>query len=55
MQQGDVPETYADVDDLIADTGFKPGTPLEEGIDKFIEWYKTYYSADKPEELRLTV
>lgn len=44
MQQGDVPITYADVDDLIKDVGFKPSTPLEEGIKNFVEWYKDYYS-----------
>jgi UDP-glucuronate 4-epimerase len=43
MQPGDVPITYADVDELIADTGFKPSTSIEEGIGKFVEWYKTYY------------
>ncbi|BBP45264.1 NAD-dependent epimerase [Thiosulfatimonas sediminis] len=43
MQAGDVPITYADVDDLIADTGFKPSTSIEEGIGKFVEWYKEYY------------
>ncbi len=43
MQPGDVPATYADVDQLIADTGFKPSTTIEEGIAKFVEWYKSYY------------
>lgn len=43
MQPGDVPSTYADVDDLIKDVGFKPATPLSEGIPRFIEWYKRYY------------
>jgi UDP-glucuronate 4-epimerase len=43
MQQGDVPITYANVDDLIKDVGFKPSTPLDEGIKKFIEWYIKYY------------
>lgn len=43
MQPGDVPATYADVDDLIQDVGFKPATPLSEGIHKFIAWYKSYY------------
>ena len=40
---GDVPETYADVDDLMKDIGFKPKTSIEEGIAKFVEWYKEYY------------
>lgn len=43
IQQGDVPATYADVNDLIKDVGFKPSTSLEEGIKRFIEWYKCYY------------
>lgn len=43
MQQGDVPTTYADVDDLMKDVGFKPSTPLEEGLKKFVEWYRVYY------------
>jgi UDP-glucuronate 4-epimerase len=43
MQPGDVPETYADVDDLVRDTGFCPATPLREGIARFIEWYRAYY------------
>jgi UDP-glucuronate 4-epimerase len=44
MQPGDVPITYADVDDLIADIGFKPATSIEEGITKFVKWYREYYS-----------
>ncbi|HCY86026.1 MAG TPA: capsular biosynthesis protein CpsI [Desulfobacteraceae bacterium] len=43
MQPGDVPATYADVNDLIADTGFKPSTPVPEGINNFVKWYKAYY------------
>ena len=43
MQPGDVPATYADVDDLMADVGFRPSTPLEVGIDKFVQWYRNYY------------
>jgi UDP-glucuronate 4-epimerase len=43
MQPGDVPATYADVADLSADTGFAPATPIEEGIGKFVEWYRAYY------------
>jgi UDP-glucuronate 4-epimerase len=44
LQPGDVPATYADVDDLIADVGFKPATPIATGIQKFIEWYREYYA-----------
>lgn len=43
MQAGDVPATYADVDDLIRDVGFKPSTSIEEGIRRFVEWYREYY------------
>ena len=44
MQPGDVLATCADVDDLMADVGFKPGTTIEEGIKKFVDWYRKYYS-----------
>ena len=44
LQAGDVPATYADVGDLIRDTGFKPSTPIEEGIGKFVDWYRSYYN-----------
>ncbi|MEA5619742.1 NAD-dependent epimerase [Cronbergia sp. UHCC 0137] len=44
MQPGDVPSTYADVDDLIKDVGFKPDTPIEKGIAQFIQWYREYYN-----------
>jgi UDP-glucuronate 4-epimerase len=43
MQAGDVPATYADVDALIKDVGFKPSTSIEVGIDYFVKWYKCYY------------
>ena len=43
MQPGDVQITYADVDDLIADTGFKPSTDIREGLNKFVSWYISYY------------
>ncbi|MCR2045374.1 NAD-dependent epimerase [Anaerosalibacter massiliensis] len=44
LQAGDVPKTYADVDDLINDVGFKPDTSIDKGIGKFVEWYKKYYN-----------
>ncbi len=44
MQAGDVPITYADIDELIEDTGFKPETSIEDGIKQFVDWYKQYYS-----------
>ena len=43
MQPGDVVATYADVDDLMADVGFKPATPIETGIKRFVEWFKEFY------------
>lgn len=43
MQPGDVPITYADVDELMRDVGFKPDTPIEEGISHFVQWYRNYY------------
>ena len=43
MQPGDVPATYADVDDLIRDVGFKPATPIETGVARFVEWYRSYH------------
>jgi UDP-glucuronate 4-epimerase len=43
MQAGDVPATFADVDDLMADADFKPATPIEEGIRRFVAWYREYY------------
>ncbi len=44
MQDGDVVSTYADVSELINDFGYKPNTKLEEGIKKFVEWYKKFYN-----------
>ena len=43
MQPGDVPATYADVDDLMRDVGFRPATPIAEGVGRFIEWYRDYH------------
>jgi len=43
MQPGDVPATYADVDDLMRDVDFRPATPIAEGIRRFIEWYRAYH------------
>lgn len=43
MQAGDVVETHADVDDLSRDVGFRPSTPISEGIARFVEWYRSYY------------
>lgn len=43
IQPGDVPATYADVEDLRQDVGFRPNTPIEEGIARFVEWYREYH------------
>src|SRR5215203_1413844 len=43
MQAGDVPATYADVDDLMRDVGFRPSTPIANGIGKFVSWYRAYH------------
>lgn len=47
MQAGDVPETFADIDDLMNDVGFRPDTKIEEGIERFVAWYKDYYGRQK--------
>ncbi|MDS4020513.1 MAG: NAD-dependent epimerase [Candidatus Competibacter sp.] len=43
MQPGDVPDTYADVDALARDVGYRPDTPIEEGVARFVAWYRDYY------------
>lgn len=43
LQPGDVPDTFADVADLVADVGYKPTTPVETGVARFIDWYRDYY------------
>ena len=43
MQPGDVPATFADIDDLARDIGFAPRTPIEEGVKRFVAWYRDYY------------
>ncbi|WP_416826524.1 nucleotide sugar dehydrogenase [Ectobacillus polymachus] len=43
IQAGDVPETYANIDDLMQDVGFRPNTPIDRGIEQFVQWYKSYY------------
>lgn len=44
IQEGDVPATFADIDDLTRDVGFKPETTIEEGIGHFVDWYREYYN-----------
>lgn len=43
MQPGDVPDTYADVEALAEDVGYRPATPVEEGVARFVAWYREYY------------
>jgi UDP-glucuronate 4-epimerase len=43
MQPGDVPATYADIEDLVEDVGFRPKTSIDVGISNFVSWYKEYY------------
>lgn len=43
LQLGDVPDTFANVDELIADVGYKPDTPVEVGVRNFVDWFKGYY------------
>jgi len=43
LQPGDVPATFANVDDLVEDMGYKPGTPVQEGIDNFVKWYREFF------------
>jgi UDP-glucuronate 4-epimerase len=43
LQPGDVPATYADIEDLSRDVGFKPATPIEVGIPRFVQWYREFY------------
>jgi UDP-glucuronate 4-epimerase len=45
LQPGDVPDTYADVQDLVNDVGYKPNTTVEDGIARFVEWYRDFYKA----------
>ncbi len=46
MQPGDVPDTWADVDDLIADVGYQPATTVEEGVRRFVDWYVDFYGVN---------
>lgn len=47
MQPGDVPDTWADTEDLARDTGYSPNTPIEIGVRKFVDWYLEYYGDGK--------
>lgn len=43
LQPGDVPDTFADVSDLARDTGYRPATPVSEGVGRFVDWYRSFY------------
>lgn len=43
LQAGDVPATHADVSDLVEDLGYKPATPVQQGIDNFVKWYREFF------------
>jgi UDP-glucuronate 4-epimerase len=45
LQLGDVPDTFADIDDLVRDVGYRPATPVEVGVERFVRWYLDYYKA----------
>lgn len=48
LQLGDVPDTWADVEDLVADVGYRPSTPIEVGVRRFVDWYLEYYGEGAP-------
>jgi len=54
MQVGDVPDTWADAEDLVRDVGYRPSTPVEEGVAKFVAWYLDYYRDREPATPRVT-
>src|SRR6188768_3516125 len=54
MQAGDVPDTWADAEDLVREVGYRPSTPVEEGIAKFVAWYLDYYRNGGPPDPRVT-
>ena len=54
LQVGDVPDTWADAEDLVRDVGYRPSTPVEEGVAKFVAWYLEYYRDREPGEPRVT-
>jgi UDP-glucuronate 4-epimerase len=43
LQPGDVPDTYADIEDLVRDVQYRPATPIEVGVNNFVDWYVQYY------------
>src|SRR5262245_52697785 len=54
MQAGDVPDTWADAEDLVRDVGYRPSTAVEEGVARFVAWYLDYYRDGGPPDPRVT-
>ena len=54
LQAGDVPDTWADAEDLVRDVGYRPATPVEEGVRRFVDWYLDYYRDGGPPDPRVT-
>ncbi len=54
LQIGDVPDTWADAEDLVRDVGYRPSTPVEEGVKRFVAWYLDYYRDGAPPDPRVT-
>ena len=54
LQAGDVPDTWADAEDLVRDVGYRPATPVEEGVSRFVEWYLEYYRDGGPPDPKVT-
>ncbi|MGY8793834.1 MAG: capsular biosynthesis protein CpsI, partial [Woeseiales bacterium] len=46
LQAGDVPDTYANTEDLVNDVGYQPNTPIEVGVKNFVDWYVDYHNID---------
>ncbi|MGI9245667.1 MAG: hypothetical protein ACR2I8_03035, partial [Steroidobacteraceae bacterium] len=53
LQAGDVPDTWANIDDLTRDVGYTPATPVEVGIKAFVDWYLAYYKDGEPANPRV--
>jgi len=54
LQAGDVPDTWADAEDLVRDVGYRPATPVEEGVKRFVDWYLDYYRDGGPPDPKVT-
>ena len=54
LQAGDVPDTWADAEDLVRDVGYRPATPVEEGVKRFVAWYLEYYKDGGPPDPKVT-